>query len=221
MSADLRHVDAWLFDLDDTLYPAETELMNLIRERITLFVMELTGADRETSRVIQTGWFAEHGAALPGLLAEHNVTPEAFLDFVHDVPLDRVPPDPELAAALARLPGRRLIFTNGADHHARRVLERIGVADLFEGVFHILSGDLIPKPAPKTYARMIDAFALDPSRVAFFEDSERNLEHAAMLGMTTVLVGPHAEASTAPFVHYRTPRLTPFLQTLRFQEPTP
>lgn len=218
MTADLAHIHTWLFDLDDTLYPAETELMNLIRERITLFVMKITGLPREEAYVVQRSWFLEHGAALPGLLAEHEVTADDFLNFVHDVPLDRVPPDPDLRAALQRLPGRKLIFTNGAEHHAMRVLERIGVADLFEGVFHILSGDMIPKPAPLTYERMIATFRIDPGRTAYFEDSERNLEHAAAVGMTTILVGPHAERSTAPFIHHRTLRLTPFLAGARVRE---
>jgi putative hydrolase of the HAD superfamily len=221
VTSSLGHINTWLFDLDDTLYPAETELMSLIRGRITDFVMNLTGADRETAYAIQRGWFLEHGAALPGLLAEHNVTAEAFLTYVHDVPLDRVPPDPDLRAALTRLPGRRLIFTNGAEHHALRVLERIGIADLFEGVFHILSADLVPKPAPPTYEKMVAAFNLNPAHTAYFEDSERNLEHAAALGMTTILVGPHAPASTASFIHHRTLALTPFLKSIRLQDPRP
>ncbi|MEI7932224.1 MAG: pyrimidine 5'-nucleotidase [Alphaproteobacteria bacterium] len=221
MTPNLGQINTWLFDLDDTLYPAETELMTLIRTRITDFVMNLTGADRDTAYAIQRGWFLEHGAALPGLLAEYNVTAEAFLTYVHDVPLDRVPPDPDLRAALVRLPGRRLIFTNGAEHHAARVLERIGVADLFEGVFHILSADLVPKPAPPTYDKMVATFNLAPAHTAYFEDSERNLEHAAALGMTTILVGPHAPHSTAPFINYRTLALTPFLQSIRFQDPRP
>jgi len=220
MRPDLSHVDTWLFDLDDTLYPTETALMDLIRERIAQFVMKITGLPLEEATVIQRGWFEAHGAALPGLLAEHNVTATEFLTFVHDIPLDRVPPDPELRVAIQRLPGRKLIFTNGAEFHAIRVMERIGVADLFEAVFHIESGDLIPKPHPDTYARMVGHFNLGPARTAYFEDSERNLEHAASLGMTTILVGPHAEASTDDFIDYRTPRLTPFLMSARLKEPS-
>ena len=218
--ADLSHIDAWLFDLDDTLYPAETALMDLIRERITMFVMKITGLDFDGAYVIQRGWFEAHGAALPGLLAEHNVTPTEFLTYVHDIPLDRVPPDPELRTAIQRLPGRKLIFTNGASHHAERVMEKIGVADLFEGVFHIESADLIPKPHPDTYAKLIGQFTLAPAHTVFFEDSERNLEHAASLGMTTVLVGPHAPNSTADFIHHRTIKLTPFLMRARVRGPS-
>ncbi len=216
MSADLSHIDVWLFDLDDTLYPAETRLMELIRERITGFVSRVTGLDRDETRRMQRAWFEAHGASLPGVLESYDVSVSDFLEEIHDVPLDGIPPDPELKRALTRLPGRKLVFTNGSAAHAARVLERIGVADRFEAIFHIELADLVPKPARSTFERMIDLFGIDPRRTAFFEDSERNLETAAELGMTTVLVGPHAAASTAPFIHHRAAVLTPFLADLRF-----
>lgn len=215
MSADLSHIDAWLFDLDDTLYPTETRLMDLIRERITGFVMRITGLDRDEARRTQRAWFEAHGASLPGLLASHDISVAEFLDEIHDVPLDCVPRDPLLDQVLSRLPGRKLVFTNGSAGHAERVLERIGVAHQFEAVFHIESANMLPKPARETYDRMIDAFAIAPERAVFFEDSERNLETAAALGMTTVLVGPHALTNTEPFVHHRTPALVPFLTACR------
>ncbi len=215
MSADLSHVDAWLFDLDDTLYPTETQLMDLIRERITAFVMRITGMDRDEARRTQRAWFEAHGASLPGILANHDISVAEFLDEIHDVPLDRIPPDPLLDEILARLPGRKLVFTNGSAGHAARVLERIGIAHHFEAVFHIESANMLPKPARATYDRMIEHFGIDPQRAVFFEDSERNLHTAAELGMTTVLVGPHAMANTEPFINHRTPDLVPFLTACR------
>src|SRR5690606_13635263 len=124
----------WLFDVDDTLYPAESQLMELIRQRITGFVMRITGLPHDEARAIQRGWFERHGAALPGLLVEHDVSVQEFLDEVHDVPLDCTQPDPDLARAIQRLPGRTLVFTNGSAGHAARVMERLGVAHLFEAV---------------------------------------------------------------------------------------
>ena len=124
----------------------------------------------------------------------------------------------ELRAALARLPGRRLVFTNGDAGHAERVLAKLGIDDLFEATFHIASADYIPKPAPRTFARMTAAHDVDPTRAAFFEDSAKNLGPAAAIGMTTVLVGPHAETADAPFVHYRTRHLAPFLAAARVRE---
>jgi putative hydrolase of the HAD superfamily len=211
-AADLMHVEHWLFDLDDTLYPAETDLMLLIRERIGQFIVNLTGLPWEEARTIQRGWLVQHGASLPGVLANYECDPADFLDFVHDVPLDKVPADPELNAILAALPGKKYVFTNGSAKHAERLLAHIGIADRFEGVFHLEMADLIPKPHPQTYERMIAHFGIAPKASVFFEDSEKNLEHAAQLGMTTVLVGPHAEQSVAPYIDYRTHHLTPFLR---------
>jgi putative hydrolase of the HAD superfamily len=151
-------------------------------------------------------------------MANHGIDPQLFLDEVHDVSMDALTPDPELRAALARLPGRRLIFTNGDARHADRVLERLGLADQFEAVFHIASADYVPKPNPGTFARMIKAHEIDPLKTCFFEDSERNLAPAAGLGMTTVLVGAHAARSTAAFVQYRTEKLAPFLAGARLQQ---
>ena len=213
---DLGDIDTWLFDLDDTLYPAETKLMDAIRSRITDYVMRLTGLDFGAARALQRGWFEEHGAALPGLLAAHDVSPEEFLEFVHDVPLGSVPADPRLDAALARLPGRRLVFTNGSAEHAKRVLAKIGIAGRFEDIFHIEAANLIPKPAPATFDRMIARHRVTSKTTAFFEDSETNLVHAAHLGMTTILVGPHALQSTADFIGHRSRHLVPFLQSLKF-----
>jgi len=216
--ADLRHVDTWLFDLDNTLYPAECELMGLVSARMTAFVARRTGLAHDDARVLQKRYLHEHGTTLAGLMANHGVDPREFLDEVHDVSLECVPPDPALDAALARLPGRRLVFTNGDDRHAERVLDRLGVAGHFEAVFHVGSGDYVPKPAPATFDRMLAKHGVDPAGAVFFEDSERNLKPAADLGITTVLVGAHAAASTAPFVHHRTPALTPFLNAAHLME---
>jgi putative hydrolase of the HAD superfamily len=220
-AADLRHVEVWLFDLDNTLYPPETELMALIEQRMTAFVARETGLSVADARALQKRYLHEHGATLAGLIARHGIDPEAFLNEVHDVSLDKLSPDPALKAGLARLPGRRLVFTNGGAAHAARVLDRLGVSDAFEAVFHIAAADYLPKPHPATFEKMTRIHAVDPARAAFFEDSEKNLAPAAAIGMTTILVGPHAEASRAPFITHRTRHLAPFLASARVQETTP
>jgi putative hydrolase of the HAD superfamily len=221
MSADLTHIDTWLFDLDNTLYPTECELMARVADRMTVFVARETGLPRDEAFALQKRYLNDHGTTLAGLMANHGVDPEAFLDEVHDVSLDCVSPDPELGEALDRLPGRRLVFTNGDDRHAARVLDKLGIADRFEDIFHLRSADYIPKPSLQTFHRMMAAHAVDPARAVFFEDSERNLKPAAELGMTTVLVGPHASMSVADFVHYRTHKLPPFLNEARLKETRP
>jgi putative hydrolase of the HAD superfamily len=219
--ADLRHVDTWLFDLDNTLYPLESGLAARMSPRITDFVEGLTGLPRPEALALQKRYLAEHGLTLRGLMEHHGVDPDVYHAVFHDVPLDCLAHDPALEAALRELPGRRLIFTNSDDIHTRRVIEALGLGGLFEDVFHIGSAAFWPKPSRTAFDAIVEAHAIEPGTTAFFEDSERNLEPAAELGMTTVLVGPHAEASMAPFVHHRTPALAPFLAGARLKETDP
>jgi putative hydrolase of the HAD superfamily len=221
MSADLRHIDTWLFDLDNTLYPIESGFMGLVADKMTLFVARLTGLPRDQAYALQKKYLAERGTTLAGLMANHQVDPDVFLADVHDVPLDGLVPDPALRAGIQRLPGRRLVFTNGDRAHAERILERLELDDLFEATFHIASADYVPKPHPDTFDKMVAAHAVTPATTAFFEDTERNLKPAADLGMTTVLVGAHGAASTADFVHYRTSSLPRFLLAAQVKESRP
>ncbi len=213
--ADLRHIRVWLFDLDNTLYPVGNAFMAAIEQRMTGFVARELNLDPEAAFALQKRYYAEHGTTLAGLMDNHGIDPERYLDEVHDVSLDALTPDPALREALGRLPGRRLVFTNGDARHAGRVLDRLALTDQFEAVFHIAAAAYVPKPHPDTFARMIAAHAIAPTETCFFEDSEKNLAPAAALGMTTVLVGPHANASTAPFVQHRTASLADFLAKAR------
>jgi putative hydrolase of the HAD superfamily len=215
---DLRHVDTWLFDLDNTLYPVESGFMGEIERRMTDYVQRLTGLERDEAYRLQKQYLAQYGLTLGGLIAHHGIDPADFHAIFHDMSLEALAHDPRLLAALERLPGRRLIFTN-ADHvHAERVLERLGLSHLFDDVFHIGSADYVPKPDPANMARISETHAIDPAVTAFFEDSERNLAPAAAIGMTTVLVGPSAVASTAAFVHYKTDNLAHFLERAQLRE---
>jgi putative hydrolase of the HAD superfamily len=215
---DLRHIDTWLFDLDNTLYPAESGFMGEIERRMTAYVQKVTGLERDDAYRLQKRYLADYGLTLGGLIAHHGVDPADFHAVFHDMSLEALAHDPDLVGAIGRLPGRRLIFTNADDVHARRVLDRLGLASLFDDVFHIGSSDYVPKPDPRSFARMTAAHAIEGARTAFFEDREVNLAPAAELGMTTVLVGPHAEASAAPFVRYKTAQLAPFLAQARLSE---
>jgi putative hydrolase of the HAD superfamily len=218
MTADLTHVTTWLFDLDNTLYPVESGFMGEIEKRMTAFVQRVTGLERDEAYRLQKSYLAEHGLTLVGLMRNHGVDPRDFHAIFHDMTLEGLAHDPELVAAIERLPGRRLIFTNADDVHAERVLARLGLAHLFADVFHIGSADYEPKPSRATFQRMTEAHAIAPRETAFFEDSARNLEPAAELGMTTVLVGPHASANDSPFVHHRTETLAAFLKGAQLRE---
>jgi len=217
-AADLRHVDTWLFDLDNTLYPAESGFMGSIEGRMTDFVMRVTGLDRAPAFKLQKQYLVEHGLTLRGLMINHGVDPAEYHTLFHDLSLDVLAHDADLLAALQRLPGRRLIFTNADEKHASRVLAHLGLADLFDDVFHIATIDYVPKPSRESFARLVADKAIDARSTAFFEDSERNLAPAAELGMTTVLVGTHAATSTAAFVQHRTEKLAPFLDAALLKE---
>jgi len=211
LAADLRHVDTWLFDLDNTLYPASSGFMGEIERRMTDYVERLTGLPRDEAYRLQKKYLAEYGLTLGGLIEHYGVDPAEYHAIFDDLPLESLAHNPDLVAAIERLPGRRLIFTNANDVHAARVLEQLGLARLFDDVFHIALSSYVPKPSRAAFEAIDAAHGIDPRVTAFFEDSERNLEPAAELGMTTVLVGPEAPASAAPFVRYKTDNLASFL----------
>jgi putative hydrolase of the HAD superfamily len=217
VGADLRHVDTWLFDLDNTLYPAETRLPH-VEGLVTDEVQRVTGLPRAEAYALQKRYLEEHGLTLRGLMLHHDVDPFAFNALFHNIPMDNLAEDPVLAAALRRLPGRRLIFTNADDVHAARVLARLGIGELFDEVFHIVSADFFPKPSPQSFEKLIAAHAIEPAKTAFFEDRAVNLAPADALGMTTVLVGSHAQANTDPFVRHRAPDLAAFLANAQLQQ---
>ena len=211
--ADLRHIRSWIFDLDDTLYPPESRFMGLIQQRINDYVVRTAGLPAAEAMVVQKSYLRDYGTSLAGLMAHYRIDPHHFLAEVHDVPMDVLKPDPGLRAALERLEGPRIVFTNGSGGHARRVVEKLELADLFDGLFALEDADLIPKPNPRTFTRMTERFGIDPATAAFFEDTARNLPPAHALGMTTVLVGPHALEAETTFADYRTAALGPFLAT--------
>lgn len=179
-------MEAWVFDLDNTLYPKSCNLFVEVEARIRDFVAEILGLDPDQAFAVQKRYFREYGTTLRGLMTHHGVDPHAFLDHVHAIDLGPVVPAPRLEAALARLPGRKIVFTNADSGHARRVLERIGVGHHFDAVFDIVDADFVPKPDPAIYDRLVARHRLDPGRTVMVEDIARNLVPAAALGMTTV-----------------------------------
>ncbi len=215
---DWSSVRSWIFDMDDTLYPREQGVMALVQARINAFVIEAAGLPKDEALVLQKSFLHEYGTSLAGLMANYAVDPERFLREVHDVPLDSLEPNPGLADALARLPGRKFVLTNGARSHAARVLERIGITDSFDGVFAIEDMDLVPKPAPATFRRFLEAFDIDPSSAVFFEDTPKNLEPAKAMGMRTVLIGDGHGRPIGPHVDDIAPYLLDFLNDLTFKD---
>lgn len=193
MRAELSHVESWIFDLDNSLYPASADLFALIDIRMGEFIQRLVGCDSTEARRIQKQHFHEHGTTLAGLMAAHDVDPREFLDYVHDIDLARISADPALVEAIERLPGRKFVFTNGDEAYANRVLEKLGLANLWDGLHDIHAMDYLPKPNPRAYAAMCERWKIDPQSALFVEDMARNLEPAKQLGMTTVWVDNGSE----------------------------
>jgi putative hydrolase of the HAD superfamily len=203
----LAHVESWIFDLDNCLYPASANLFELIDLRMGEYIQRLLGCDAVEARRVQKQHFHEHGTTLAGLMKERGVDPNDFLDFVHDIDLARISADPALVGALDRLPGRKFVFTNGDEAYAGRVLERLGLANAFDGMHDIHAMNYVPKPNPASYEALCERHGIDARRALFAEDMARNLAPAKALGMTTVWVDNGSERGShgadPAFIDYR------------------
>ena len=221
---DFRHVSHWVFDLDNTLYRADNGVFARIDARMTEFVASYFGLDRDTARALQKNLYREHGTTLNGLIRLHGVDPEPYLEFVHQIDLSDLHPDPALCLAIERLQGRRYVFTNGCARHAARILERLGLTHLFAEIWDIRTMEFAPKPDPSAYRRVLAHGGFAPGAAAMFDDIARNLVEAHHLGMTTVRLdcggawdrqGPEFPVASAAHIDHETKDLTQFLNRIR------
>jgi putative hydrolase of the HAD superfamily len=189
-SRGFAHVHTWVFDLDNTLYPHHLNLWQQVDDRIRNYIASFLGTTYDEAFRKQKDFYRRYGTSMRGMMIEHGMKPDDFLDYVHQIDHSPVEPNPALGAALEKLPGRKLILTNGTRAHADAIMTRLAVAHHFEDVFDIIAGELDPKPFPQTYDRFLARHGVDPTRAAMFEDLARNLEVPHALGMTTVLVVP-------------------------------
>ncbi len=193
MLAALAHIDSWIFDLDNTLYPAASNLFAQVDRRMTAYIVRLLDVDELAARRIQKQYFHAHGTTLAGLMRHHAVEPGDFYDYVHDVDLALIREDKRMIGAIARLPGRRIVFTNGNAPYAHRVLARLGLTESFEAVHDIIACNYVPKPDPAAYRSMCDALGVTPAAALFVDDMARNLAPAKALGMATAWVDNGSE----------------------------
>lgn len=189
----VRHIDTWIFDLDNTLYPASCRLFDQVERRIGLYVERLLDLDPVAARAVQKKYFREHKTTLNGLMINHSIDPQDFLDFVHEIDHSAVMADPVLDRALENLPGRKLIFTNGSVRHAEIVMGRLGVARHFDDIFDIARAGYVPKPDISSYRALLNHHGIAADRAAMLDDMPRNLAPAAELGMMTVWVRTEVE----------------------------
>ena len=217
----LAHIDAWIFDLDNTLYPASADLFGLIDKRMTAYVARITGLSLGEAYKVQKSYFREHGTTLNGLMIEHGVDPHDFLADVHAIEMDVLQEDRRLIDAIARLPGRKLVFTNGDVPYAERVLAGVGLSDSFEAIHDIHAMAYKPKPHDHAYASMIQAFRIDPARALFADDLARNLPPAKAAGLTTLWIDNGSEqvgADISDGIDYRASDLGLWLDQILREE---
>lgn len=217
MDPRFAHVRDWIFDLDNCLYPASTGLFALIDERMSAYIQRLLSCDAAEARRVQKHHFHTHGTTLAGLMKDHDVDPHHFLDDVHSIPLERVQSDSRLSSALARLPGRKFVFTNGDAPYARRVLEAIGIHNHFDELHDIHASELRPKPDPYGYGLLCERFAIDPRHALLADDMAQNLAPAKQLGMTTIWVDNGSERGNhgvGEFIDQRIETIGPWLEDI-------
>ena len=216
-------MDTWIFDLDNTLYPATSAVFTQVEGRIRDYIADYFALSKDDAFRLQKKYFLEHGTTLKGLLALHGVDPTPYLDYVHDIDVSMVDRHPRLERALSALPGRRLIFTNANVAHAHRIMDRLGVRHLFDGIFDIADARYVPKPAPEIYRSLVERHRIHPASSILIDDLPRNLEPAAALGMTTVWMRTAVpwgqEGGDAPYVHHATDDLVEWLEAARPRRP--
>ena len=215
MLARLGHVRNWIFDLDNTLYSHEARLFEQVDRRITDYIARFFKVDRDEAYKIQKGYFHTRGTTLSGLMAEHGVDPYEYLADVHDIEMDVLEENAPLAAAIARLPGRKIIFTNADEPYANKILARLGLGESFEAIHDVHAAQYRPKPAPEAYWNLCQAYALDPAESLFADDMARNLRPAKQIGMTTLWVDNGSEQgpdlAATEFVDYRSDDIAAWL----------
>lgn len=203
--------EAWIFDLDNTLYHPSARLFDQINARMSGYIMRELGLRRGEADRLRARYWQHHGITLRGLVEDHGIEPTAFLDEVHRIDLSALVPDPPLAAAILRLKGARIIHTNGSRAHAQRVLEARGLDRAFDRIFGIDDKNLVPKPRAEAYEVIVRETGIDPARAVMIEDDARNLAVPKAMGMTTVWLC-HRRGEKAPaHVDRRITRLQAFL----------
>ncbi|ETX27538.1 pyrimidine 5'-nucleotidase [Roseivivax isoporae] len=207
------HVETWVFDLDNTLYPPDARLFDQIEARMSAYMVRELGFDPAEADRLRRVYWREHGTTLAGLMAEHAMLPDPFLEDVHRITFDALTPDPALAGRIAALPGRKIIYTNGTAPYAREVIAARGLDGLFDAIYGVTEAGYRPKPERAAFETVFGRDGLRPTRAAMFEDDPRNLAVPHAMGLRTVLVGPHPEPA-ADHVHHHTDDLSDFLSRL-------
>ena len=215
---DLRSIKFWIFDLDNTLYSGNTRVFEQVDKKMTEYISKKLKVDKEEAKKIQKNYFHEYNTTLNGMIKNHKINAHEFLEFVHDINIEFLKKDPELAKEIEKLDGIKIIFTNGSRKHALNVTKRLGIDQLFDDIFDIVDCDFIPKPLMEPYKKLVEKHKIDPKLCVLVEDIARNLKPAYEMGMKTVWIENNepwaSKFSDSNFVNYRTSDLPEFLRKI-------
>ena len=219
---ELKNIKFWLFDLDNTLYSGATKVFDQVDKRMSDFISSKLNISKEEAKKIQKNYFVEYNTTLNGMIKNHKIDANEFLEFVHDIDLSFLKEDKQLDHEIEKIEGKKIIFTNGSRAHALNVTKRLGIERHFDDIFDIVSADFIPKPSLKTYKKIIEKYKIEPQYSIFIEDIARNLKPAYELGMKTVWIENEepwaAEFSDSNFINYKTDNLSKFLKEINEQK---
>ena len=215
---DFQSIKFWLFDLDNTLYSGKTKVFDQIDKKMSKFISEKLNVDIKKAKEIQKNYFYQYDTTLSGLIKNHKINADEFLDFVHDINIDFLKKDLNLAQELEKLDGEKIIFTNGSRKHAINITKKLGVHQYFDDIFDIVDSEFIPKPSVEPYKKLVEKHKIDPNLCVFVEDIARNLKPAYEMGMKTVWIEndePWAKKlSDSNFINYKTSNLSEFLKKI-------
>ena len=206
------HVETWVFDLDNTLYPPSARLFDQIEVHMTKYVMDTLSVDAEEADKLRSEYWRTYGTTLAGLMRVHGVDPGPYLTKVHEISFDCLEEDQALAAVIAALPGRRIVYTNGTRPYAENVLKARGLSEVFDGIYGVEHAQFLPKPEREAFEMVFALDGLNPARAAMFEDDARNLVAPHAMGMQTVHVAP--DRLEADHIHHHTDDLASFVARL-------
>ncbi len=215
---DLQPIKFWIFDLDNTLYSGNTRVFEQVDKKMTEYISKKLKVDKEEAKKIQKNYFYKYNTTLNGMIKNHKINPNEFLEFVHDINIEFLQKDPDLAKEIKKLNGLKIIFTNGSKKHALNVTKRLGIDQLFDDIFDIVDCNFVPKPLIEPYKKLVEKHKIDPKLCVLVEDIARNLKPAYEMGMKTVWIENNepwaSKFSDDSFVNYRTSNLPEFLRKI-------
>ena len=215
---ELKSIKYWIFDLDNTLYSGKTRVFEQVSKKMSEYISKKLNVSVVEAKEIQKNYFHEYNTTLNGMIKNHKIDADEFLEFVHNIDIDFLKKDLILGEELKKLDGKKIIFTNGSRKHALNVTKRIGINQYFDDIFDIIDSEFVPKPAIQPYKKLVEKHKIDPKLCGFVEDIARNLKPAYEMGMKTVWIEndePWAKKfSDGDFIDFKTNNLSEFLKQI-------